>query len=74
MGCSFEKKGITITNAFQNILDESNRKPKKIRVNKDSEFHGCRIMMWKRIQHIMKETLLLLKDLFGPKIIKFTNI
>ena len=24
------KKGITITNAFQNILDESNRKPNKI--------------------------------------------
>ena len=25
-----DKKGITITNAFQKILDESNRKPTKI--------------------------------------------
>ena len=25
-----DKKGITITNAFQKILDESNRKPNKV--------------------------------------------
>ena len=30
-----DKKGITITNAFQNILDESNRKPNKTWVEKD---------------------------------------
>ena len=29
-----DKKGITITNAFQKILDESNRKPYKIWVEK----------------------------------------
>ena len=29
-----EKQGITITNAFQKILDESNRKPNKIWVDK----------------------------------------
>ena len=34
------KKGITITNAFQNILRESNGKPKKIWVNKGSEFYN----------------------------------
>ena len=33
-----DKKGITITNAFQKILDESNRKPNKIWVDKGSEF------------------------------------
>ena len=33
-----DKKGITITNAFQNILKESNRKPYKIWVDKGSEF------------------------------------
>ena len=33
------KKSITITNAFQKILDESNRKPNKIRVDEDSEFY-----------------------------------
>ena len=32
------KKGITITNAFQKILKESNRKPDKIWVDKGSEF------------------------------------
>ena len=34
------KKGITITNAFQKNLDESNRKPNKIWVDKGSEFHN----------------------------------
>ena len=33
-----DKKVLTITNAFLNILDESNRKPNKIWVDKDSEF------------------------------------
>ena len=31
-------KGVTITNAFQKILKESNRKPNKIWVDKGSEF------------------------------------
>ena len=31
-------KGITITNAFQKILDKSNRKPDKIWIDKDSNF------------------------------------
>ena len=33
-------KGITITNDFQKILYESNRKPKKIWVDKGSEFYN----------------------------------
>ena len=33
-----DKKGISIVNAFQNILKESNRKPNKIYVDKGSEF------------------------------------
>ena len=32
------KKDITITNAFQKILKQCNRKPKKIWVDKGSEF------------------------------------
>ena len=47
-----DKKGITITNAFQKILKESNRKPNKIWVDKGSEFYNrsmndffCRIMI-----------------------------
>ena len=40
-----DKKGITIVNAFQNILDKSTklhsmRKPNKIWVDKGSEFHN----------------------------------
>ena len=34
------KTGITITNAFQKIQDESNKKPNKIWVNKSSEFYN----------------------------------
>ena len=32
-----DKKGITITNGFRKILNEYNRKPNKIWVDKDSE-------------------------------------
>ena len=35
-----DKKGIMITNAFQKILDQSNRKPNKIWVDKGSEFYN----------------------------------
>ena len=33
-----DKKGITITNVFEKVLDESNSKPNKIWVDKASEF------------------------------------
>ena len=33
-----DKKGISIVDAFQKILDDSNRKPNKIWVDKGSEF------------------------------------
>ena len=35
-----DKKGINITSAFQKILKESNRKPNKISVGKESEFYN----------------------------------
>ena len=41
MCCSLkDKEGITITNVFQNILDESKCKPNKIWVDKVSEFYN----------------------------------
>ena len=41
MGYSFKDKvGVTITNAFQKIIDESNRKPNKMWVDKGSEFYN----------------------------------
>ena len=33
-----DKKGVTITNAFQSILDESKRKPNKIWTDQGSKF------------------------------------
>ena len=33
-----DEKGVAITNAFKNILDESNRKPNKIWLEKGSKF------------------------------------
>ena len=41
-----DKKGITITNAFQKILDESNHKPNKIWVDKGSEFYNRSMKAW----------------------------
>ena len=35
-----DKIGITITNAFEKVLKESNCKPKRIWVDKDSEFYN----------------------------------
>ena len=39
-----DKKGITVTNTFQKILKDSNRKPNKTRVDKDSEFYNNKLM------------------------------
>ena len=40
------KKGITITNAFQHFLDEAIRKPNKIWVDKGSEFYNRSMKLW----------------------------
>ena len=40
------KKGVTIVNAFQKILDNSTRKPSKIWVDKGSEFYNCSFKKW----------------------------
>ena len=64
-----DKKGVSVLNAFQKILSKSGRKPNKIWVDKGSEFtiiffkerlNDNGIEMYARI---MKENLLLLKDL-----------
>ena len=46
MGPLKDKRGITIANAFQKILDESNRKTNKIWVDKDSEFYNRSMKPW----------------------------
>ena len=42
----FFKKDNTIINVLQKILDESNRKPNKMRVNKGSEFCNISMKSW----------------------------
>ena len=41
-----DKKSIAITNAFQKILDISNRKPNKVWVDKESEFYNRSMKSW----------------------------
>ena len=66
------KTGITITNAFQKVLEESGRKTNAIWVDKCSEVCNRLMKSWlekmveKCIQHIIKKNPLLLKDLLEP--------
>ena len=41
-----DKKGVSIVNAFQKILDKSGRKPNKIWVDKGSEFYNNSFKKW----------------------------
>ena len=41
-----DKKGVSIANAFQGILKDSNRKPNKIWVDKGSEFYNNSFKKW----------------------------
>ena len=41
-----DKKGVSIVNAFQKILKESDRKPNKIWVDKGSEFNNNSFKKW----------------------------
>ena len=47
-----DKKGISIVNAFQIILKESNRKPNKIWVDKGSDFYNTSFKKWLRDNNI----------------------
>ena len=41
-----DKKGVSIVDVFQKILDDSNRKPNKIWVNKGSKFYNNSFKKW----------------------------
>ena len=41
-----DKKGSTITNAFQKTLNQSNCKPNKVWVDKGSKFHNRSMKSW----------------------------
>ena len=47
-----DKKGISIVNAFQKILKESDRKPNKIWIDKGSEFYKNYFKKWLRDNNI----------------------
>ena len=47
-----DKKGISIANAFQKILDSLNRKPNKVWVDKWSEFYNSSIRKWLKDSNI----------------------
>ena len=47
-----DKKGISIVNAFQKILKESDRKPNKIWVDKGSEFYNSSFKKWLKDNNI----------------------
>ena len=43
---SKDKNGVSIVNAFQSILKDSNRKPNKIWVDKGSDFYNSSFKKW----------------------------
>ena len=47
-----DKKGTTIVNAFQKILNNSKRKPNKIWVDQDSEFYNKFLKKWLKDNNI----------------------
>ena len=65
------KKGISVTDAFQKILDKTGSKPNKTWIDQGSELHNPSMKSWFRgngnelVQHTMKENLSL-QDLLEP--------
>ena len=64
-----DKKGVTIVNEFQKVLDKSGRKPNKIWSDKWSEFYNSFFKNWFKDNEIEMHSIhnegkvLLLKDL-----------
>ena len=58
-----DKIGATTFNAFQSILNDSKRKPNKVWVDQGNKFYNMSYETWLDDNDIMKENLLLLKNL-----------
>ena len=73
------KKNVSIVNAIQKILKKSDRKPNRTWVDKGSEFCNTSFKKWLKdndieiIRYIIKENLLLLKDLLEHSRLKSIN-
>ena len=52
-----DKKGVTVTNAFQKFLDESTSKPNKIWRDKGSEFYNRSVKSWLQDNNIGKSVV-----------------
>lgn len=63
-----DQKNIAITNAFQKLIDEADRRLNKIWVDQGSVFYNRSLKSWfhdngiESIKHTRKEDLLLLRD------------
>ena len=69
------KKGITITQAFQKILKESNRKPNKIWVDKGRKFYNISMKSWLQKNDIeMYSTHDEGKSFIAERFIEFSSI
>ena len=53
-----DKKGVSIVDAFQKILDDSNRKSNKIWVDKGSEFYNNSFKKWVKDNNIEMYSIL----------------
>ena len=67
------KKGVSIVNVFQKILDDSKRKPNKIWVDKGSEFYNNSFKKWLQdndiamyLTHNEGKSVVVFKDLLEP--------
>ena len=69
-----DKIGATTVNAFQSILNDSKRKPNKVWVDQGIKFYNMSYETWLDDNDIMKENLLLLKNLLEFWKIRFTSI
>ena len=69
-----DKIGATTVNAFQSILNDSKRKPNKVWVDQGNKFYNMSYETWLDDNDIMKENLLLLKNLLEFWKIRFTSI
>ena len=58
-----DKIGATTVNAFQSIFNDSKRNPNKVWVDQGNKFYNMSYETWLDDNDIMKENLLLLKNL-----------
>ena len=67
------KKGITITNAFQKILKESNRKPNKIWIDKRRKFYKSPKKSYKSYKYLTSISKNVYIDKLDDKVNKYNN-